>query len=228
MRFERRLIPAIFKGRLNRFLGVVYLGGIDTHCFIPNPGRMKELLIDGAKVYLMEKPSNKRKTRYDLLLAESDGKFVSLDSRVPNRVVAEAIKAGKIKEFKGFKIDKKEPTFEDSRLDFLLSGHSEILYLEVKSCTLVMGGVGLFPDAPTSRGVRHVYALEKALSKGRAAILFLIQRSDANVLRPNEDADPSFTEAIREAACKGVEVYAYDSKVSVEGVFIWRRVKVQL
>jgi sugar fermentation stimulation protein A len=220
MLFGEALKPAIFKARPNRFLGEVEIDGERALCFIPNPGRMKELLHPDAKVYVLEKTSEHRKTSLDLVLVDLDGLLVSIDSRVPNKVVAEAIKAGNLTEFIGMRIEKKETVFEDSRLDFGLSGKSVSMLLEVKSCTLVKEGGALFPDAPTERGRRHLHTLVRALDQGRAAMLFLIQRSDAIAFGPNQETDPLFSDALREAAEDGVEVYAYSSKVTLQGVSI--------
>jgi len=98
----------------------------------------------------------------------------------------------------------------------------------VKSCTLVEDGTGLFPDAPTERGRRHLRTLMEALKLGRAAVMFVIQRADADTLIPNERTDPRFAGALREAAGLGVEAYAYNCEVTLRGVSINRRVAVRL
>lgn len=228
MRFPKPLVPATFLERPNRFLGIVAIDGLETKCFIPNPGRMEELLYSDAKVYLLEKSLEKRKTRYDLVLAEFGGRLVSIDSMAPNRIVAEALEAGSIPEFCDLLIDKREYTYGESRLDFLLRGNMGKLLLEVKSCTLVRDGVGLFPDAPTVRGSRHLLKLIEGLKEGRAAVFFLIQRDDAECLKPNEDTDSEFAENLRRAHLRGVEVYAYTAQVTLEGVFLEGKVPVIL
>jgi sugar fermentation stimulation protein A len=204
------------------------VGGKFTQCFIPNPGRMRELLYPGSKVYLLEKCSQDRKTKYNLVLVDLEGTLVSVDSLVPNQVVRESIDEGTIQEFQGLKVEKQEYTFGESRLDFLLSGGSDRLLLEVKSCTLVRRGVALFPDAPTLRGSRHLGVLMEGLRKGRAAIIFLIQRPDVNIFVPNEETDPEFTERLKLAYCRGVEVYVYSSRVTLEGVFLDRKIPMEL
>lgn len=226
MRFEGSLIPATFLARPNRFLGVVRVDGGKTSCFIPNPGRLEELLYPDAKVYLIERVSRGRKTRYDLVIVDLDGIFVSIDSRVPNIVVAEAIEAGRIPEFRGLSVVKREFQFGESRLDFYLNGVSGQLLLEVKSCTLVRNETGLFPDAPTARGRKHLKTLFRGLEMGRAAIFFLIQRLDAVNFRPNDYTDPGFGLLLREAYVMGVEVYAYNSEVTLESISIKRKVPV--
>jgi len=228
MRFQGRLVAGEFRERPNRFLGEVIVDGEKTLCFIPNPGRMEELLYPGASVYLLERHAEGRKTNYNLVLVDLHGTLVSIDSMVPNRVVREAVESGMIEEFEELTVAKGEYTFRDSRLDFLLKGEAGQLLLEVKSCTLVRGGVALFPDAPTKRGSRHVRTLMEGLRLGRAAVLFLIQRVDATRFRPNEETDPELAATLRAAHAEGIEVYAYSSKVTLEGVFLNRRVPVEL
>ncbi|MFB0557629.1 MAG: DNA/RNA nuclease SfsA [Candidatus Bathyarchaeia archaeon] len=222
------MILATFRERPNRFLGVVDIRGEEALCFIPNPGRMEELFHPGSKVYLMEMSSEARKTRYDLILVDLEGILISVDSRIPNRLVAEGVQAGKMPELQGLRIEKREPTFDSSRLDFLLTGDLDRLHLEVKSCTLVKNGTGFFPDAPTARGSRHLKTLARSLTVGRAALLFVIQRPDARSLRPNDATDPGFGQNLREVKGMGVEVYAYNSEVTLEGVSLNQKVPVLL
>jgi len=228
MRFSGRLVPAVFQSRPNRFLGIVLVDGVESLCFIPNPGRMAELLYRGARVFLTPVQSDTRKTQYNLTLVEHKGILVSVDSLVPNRLVREAVDRGIIEPFKDFRVKKVEYTFGESRLDFLLESDSGKLLLEVKSCTLIRDGVALFPDAPTKRGSRHLRTLTRGLSQGRSAVFFLIQRPDANSFRPNMETDPDFTANRKEAKKMGVEVYAYSSQVDFEGVFLGSRVPINL
>ena len=228
MRFNEPLIPAEFISRPNRFLGIVRIDGHQTECFIPNPGRMVELLLPNARVYLTPRSPENRKTAYDLSLVDLNGTLISVDSRVPNRIASEAIEQGKILEFSGLSVEKAEYTYNDSRLDFLLKGKGTQLLLEVKSCTLVQGGTALFPDAPTKRGSRHLRTLMGWLAQGRAAILFIIQRPDAESFRPNEATDSTFAETLREASNLGVEVYAYKTDVSIESIALTQSVQVML
>jgi sugar fermentation stimulation protein A len=228
MEFESPLIPALFRERPNRFLGIVEIGSQRVQCFIPNPGRMNELLYPGAKVHLLRKESKARKTDYDLVLVDHDGILVSIDSRVPNKVVSESINEGKIPEFRNLSLNRVEYIYLDSRLDILLKGDEAQLLLEVKSCTLVEETIALFPDAPTKRGRRHLRTLQRGLAEGRAAILFLIQRGDAHSFKPNVSTDPDFDATLREVANLGVEAYAYSSKVTEKGVYMSRRVPIIL
>ncbi len=228
MRYPSRLIEAKLQERPNRFLGVVDIDGREELCFIPNPGRMHELMVHGARVYLLEKRGEHRKTRYDMVLVDYGGVMVSVDSRLPNTLLAEAVNAGRLNDFRGYTVEKTEPVFHDSRLDLVLSDGNGQVMVETKSCTLVEDGVALFPDAPTKRGARHMRTLVKALETGRSAAVFVIQRGDASEFRPNDGTDPEFGEALRRAASMGVETYAYVSDVSLRGVEIRERIPLRL
>ena len=228
MRFDEPLISAEFFSRTNRFLGEVRIDGRRAECFIPNPGRMEELLLPGTRVYLAPKSHENRKTAYDLSLVDLEGTLISVDSRVPNRVASEAIENREIPEFRNLTVEKAEYTYNDSRLDFLLKGEGTQLLLEVKSCTLVRGGTALFPDAPTKRGSKHLQTLMEGLVHGRAAILFVVQRHDAKSFKPNHATDPTFAETLLEAYQHGVEVYAHKAHVSLEEITISERVPILL
>lgn len=228
MRYPSRLIEATLHERPNRFLGVVDIDGREELCFIPNPGRMHELMVPNARVYLLEKRGEHRKTRYDMVLVDYGGVMVGVDSRLPNKLLAEAVNAGRLNDFRGYTVEKTEPVFHDSRLDLVLSDGQKRVMVETKSCTLVEDGVALFPDAPTKRGARHMRTLVKALETGRSAAVFVIQRGDASEFRPNDGTDPEFGEALRSAASMGVETYAYVSDVSLRGVEIREKIPLRL
>lgn len=229
MRFPSKPVEAIFIKRLNRFLGIVEIEGTETKCFIPNPGRMEELFKAGKIVYLLEKNAADRKTCYDLIIVKHNGKMVSVDSRVPNKVVQEAIKSSIIPEFEGYSVRFKEYSFLNSRLDFLLEAPSKkSILLEVKSCTLVKGNEAFFPDAPTKRGVRHINDLIQALPEKRAVIFFLIQRDDACIFKPNKTTDPGFADALRNAKTYGLEIIAYNSLVTLDNIHLNQKMAVFL
>ncbi len=183
--------------------------------FLPNPGRMHELLTPGTEVVLREVLKENRKTDYDLIGVLYNGQMVSVDSRVPNKLVLEALKNRDIKELSEYNTIKPEYGYGHTRFDFFLANEQGRCLLEVKSCTLVKDGVAMFPDAKTERGRRHVTDLVKAKKEGyRACVLFIVQRTDANVFAPNDETDPEFGKVLRDAALEGVEVYAYKVEIS--------------
>ena len=228
MKIEGRLLKGTFIERLNRFLGKVEVAGNDLFCYIPNPGRIVELLRLGVEVYLREEQVSGRKTGYDLIFVKHSH-LISIESRVPNRLVEEAVLLGLLPEFSGYDLVRAEYTYGDSRFDFLLSHGDRRMLLEVKSCTLVRGGRALFPDAPTQRGQRHLRTFMSALEQGfDAAILLVVQRSDADSFSPNDETDPGFGAALREAASRGVKVYAHGCRVTLEEIGFINRVPVIL
>lgn len=228
MKHPAKPIQTTLVARPNRFLGIVDLDGEHVECFIPNPGRMHELMVPETRVYLIHRPGEHRKTSYDLTLVEYNDTLVSIDSRLPNYMLKEAINQGKLPEFKGYKVERTEPSFHDSRLDLQLSDGVNQVLLEAKSCTLVENSIALFPDAPTKRGARHMNTLIKALIYGRASVCFIIQRDDALEWRPNAPMDPDFTESIRKAMENGVEAYAYTCKITLDETTIQKRVPINL
>jgi sugar fermentation stimulation protein A len=155
---------------------------------------------------------------------------VSVDSRVPNRVVAEALEQGSVPELTRYDRVRPELQWGNSRFDFLLSGDEGSALVEVKGCTLVMdGGLALFPDAPTSRGARHVRELALARREGlESYLVVVVQRPDGRVFAPNDMTDRAFGDALRTAVGEGVEVLAYSTEVSREGGVLSHSIPVDL
>ncbi|MBI2866956.1 MAG: DNA/RNA nuclease SfsA [Chloroflexi bacterium] len=229
MRFTPRLVPAVFVRRPNRFVAVVRRGGQDVLVHVANTGRMRELLVAGNEVYLSPAPGVGRKTAYDLKLARITGALVCTDARLPPLLVREAVQRGRTASFTGSQIVRHEPAFGHGRFDLLLQEGSRLCYVETKCVTLVERGCGLFPDAPTERGRRHLDSLTDAVRAGRrGAVVFVIQREDATTFSPHERMDPLFAEALRRAAVSGVEVYAYRCRVTPRQIAIASSVPVRL
>ena len=194
------LVEGHFLERLNRFAALVEVDGQEVLCHVANSGRMRELFVPGYRVLLKPRPGNHRKTRFDLALVDLESGFASADARLPNALVAEALESGSMPQFHGYPRIRREVTFGESRLDLLLEGPKGLCYIETKSVTLVVNGVGLFPDAPTIRGAKHMGSLAQAVAAGhRAAAVFVVQRDDATAFATNDDADPDFGVAFREA-----------------------------
>lgn len=230
MNIEDTLITGRFLTRDNRFRVTVEVEGQPVWAHLPNSGRLGELLVPGRRVLLAERPAAHRRTAYDLTLVEADRqtqsthpRWVSVDARLPNDLVEEALRAGRLEPLTGYPTVRREVPFGRSRLDFLLEapGRRPCL-LEVKSVTLVVDGappmgpegIAYFPDAVTARGRRHLEELAGAVEAGyRAMVLFVVQRGDALGLRPHDESDPAFGQTLREVARKGVEVFAYGCRV---------------
>jgi len=215
------LIEATFVRRLNRFAGHVDLNGEEVLVHIANSGRMGELFVEGHRVLLRPAYGEHRKTAFDLALVDLGGILISADSRLPNQLVYEAFQQGRLPQFAGYQSARREVFYGESRLDLVLDGPAPSCYVETKSVTLVVKGTGLFPDAPTIRGIKHMVSLSKAVAGGHgAAVVFVVQRGDAEDFAPNDKADPEFGTALREAADKGVEVYAYRCSVTTDQIVL--------
>ncbi|MFX0097958.1 MAG: DNA/RNA nuclease SfsA [Candidatus Hodarchaeota archaeon] len=217
MIIARGVIESTFLERPNRFLTVVkFKDGTVVESFLPDPGRLKELLIPGVKVWVSRASKKERKTKFDTVAVEYQGTIVCIDTRVPNKFVGELLLGDFIFKTKFEKI-KPEFTYKNSRLDFYAEANGKKYLMEVKSVTLVEDGVAKFPDAPTTRGTKHVNELMQSLDEGYVAILiFVIQRDDAMLFGPKEDTDPDFAAALKRAKEEGVIIKVFKNKIHVD------------
>lgn len=196
---------------------------------LPNSGRLEELLEPGRRVFLSKANTPGRKTDYDLSLVDLEETLVSTDARLPNILVEEALQEGSLSSFQGYEVIHREVIYGKSRLDFSLETKGHRCLIEVKSVTLVRGKLALFPDSPTTRGRRHVEELRRAIAeRTRAAIIFIVQREDAQVFSPNTGADPSFANTLRCAIKEGVEITAYTCRVNLYEVRLERQLEVAM
>lgn len=208
-------VKAKFQERPNRFLGLVEIidnktgKSIIEKVHIHDPGRLQELLFLGNQVLLKRVENPIRKTRWDMLAACINNQWVLVHSGYHRNIVENILKHPKINPFDKLKEITPEVPMGNSRLDFLLTkNNGKKIYLEVKGCTLAHNGTALFPDAPTTRGTRHLKTLMAAKSSGAsAAILILIFRSDSKCFAPNHDTDPKFAETFKTAINHGISVH---------------------
>ena len=227
MRLGEDLVSASFVRRVNRFLALVNLCGRETGVHVANSGRLRELFVPGAEVWLKPAAAPGRKTAYDLALVLADGALVSADARLPNSLVSEAVAAGSLDWLTGPVKVTRESTFGESRFDLLLEHEAGRRYVEVKSCTLVENGVGLFPDSPTTRGAKHLKTLAEAVAAGHSAsVIFVAQRPDARAFATNNPADPDLAAAFQDAVSRGVEAYAYNCRVTRREVALDRQLPI--
>ena len=223
------LVEGRFKVRLNRFLALVDVNGREVRVHVANSGRMHELFVPGFRVLISPRPGPNRKTGYDLALVDLGCTLASADARLPNSLVAEALAQRRLPQFKKYPYVRREVTFGESRLDLLLEGPDGLCYVETKSVTLVEEGVGLFPDSPTVRGVKHMRNLIHAVEEGhRAAVVFVVQRDDCEHFSPHDQADPEFGVALRRGLEAGVEAFAYNCRVTEQEVTLDRRLPIRL
>lgn len=212
------LIQGHFLRRDNRFRATVTVGGRETWAHVANSGRLEELFIHGRPVWLEYASDPKRKTSYDLKLVDYEGVLVSVDARLPNPLFAEALAKGTISGFACQSVEA-EVTRGNSRLDFRLSRANEVCWVETKSVTLVTEGTARFPDAPTERGRKHLDELMDIVAQGeQAAVVFIVQRPDAERFSANWETDPEFARTLAQTAKTGVSVRAFTCRVSLAGI----------
>jgi len=212
--------PATFVVRPNRFVVHARLddSGEEVRTHLPDPGRLKELMIPGRRVWL--KPAETpRKTAWSCIYVETeDGDLVCCDTRRPNQVIAQGLRARAVDELADWELVRAEATWGTSRFDFLLEQNGEHLYLEVKGVSWVVGQRARFPDAVTARGARHLRELAQvAKTPGlRAAALFLLQRSaPVDWIEAARDRDPDFADALEEAREAGVLILGRRSRLTL-------------
>ena len=217
MKIKGPLINAVFIERPNRFITIIEIGGEKHKSHLPDPGRLKELLIPGASLLVRPAPENKeRSTAFTTIMVSLKGQWISLVSTLPNQFVKYSFQKNRIPIFQKYKLVRPEVTIRNHRFDFLLSNKSgKNFFLEVKSVTFVEDGIAKFPDAVTTRGMNHAKTLTDLVKEGEfAGILFVCQRPDATLFEPMWDRDPMFSNALFNAYKMGVKVWCITLNVS--------------
>ncbi len=212
----RSFIPggvAEYSERPNRFIVLARTpaGIVKTHC--PNPGRLREILLPGRKLILEKADKPERKTRWTLAAALYRDTVIPLVSARSNGLVGKLVLPGL---FPGFQAES-EQTLGKSRMDWLLSKGTKKIWTEVKACTLVEQGRALFPDAPSTRAVKHLGELCNPGEGNTAAVFFTVMNPSAKVFSPNPHTDPSFCTALSLAAESGVSIHALTVSTDEEG-----------
>jgi sugar fermentation stimulation protein A len=240
MRLRRPLLGGRLLGRRKRFFVDVALADgaqLVAHC--PNTGRLLGCLDPGAEVVLQRRDRPGRKLQWTWVLVRSAREWVGVESVLAIPMVIEAIAGGRLPELTGFGAVHRELPYGPglrSRIDLVLSDDertavaalaarrcrvSTSTWVEVKSTTLVEPRAGMrvaaFPDAPSERGRKHLEDLTDMRRRGqRAALVFAVQRSDADAFAPADAIDPAYGVALRRAVLAGVEVYALCTSIRVE------------
>lgn len=224
MKYDNMILGE-FLSRPNRFIANVLIDGKEEVVHVKNTGRCKELLISGVNIFLQDCESSSRKTRYDLISVYKGGRLINMDSQVPNLVVEEWLLNGGF--FDNIHFLKREQKFGNSRLDFYVEYGSKKAYIEVKGVTLEHDNIAMFPDAPTTRGAKHIMELIEAKTQGyEAYVIFVIQMKGVAHFTPNEVQDPAFAKVLKEASKKGVNILAFDCTVTKDSISYNSMVKV--
>jgi sugar fermentation stimulation protein A len=216
VRFSAPLIPARFLERRKRFLALVELPDhrrVWVH--VPNTGALTGCAHPGQEILLTADGRPGRKTAYTWRFVRGAAGWICIDTLVPNRLVAEALAADGLPGLPlPSRVRAEVPIPQGSRLDFVLEAEGKLLFIEVKSVTWVEDGVALFPDGVTSRGRRHLVHLRELVRQGHQAWqVFMVQRQDAQVLRPAAAIDPAYARELAMAAAQGVKIMVLQEKI---------------
>ncbi|HDT12689.1 MAG TPA: DNA/RNA nuclease SfsA [Candidatus Marinimicrobia bacterium] len=217
------LLPAVFIERPNRFLVRCNVDNkiIDAH--LPDPGRLKELLLPGAEIFIEHTPNPSRKTQYTVHLIKNRNVFVSINTSLPNKLVYISLKNNCLPGFEMYTLTRSEVPVNRHRFDFeLRSPEGKKVLMEVKSVTLVEDdGTARFPDAVTSRGKSHAETLAILDKKGiETWILFIVQRKDAICFTPHWERDPAFAKALLTASVSGVNIKVVSCEITQKSMII--------
>jgi len=234
LRYPAPLVEGRLVRRYKRFLADVALGAdgagatVVAHC--GNPGSMMGLAAPGSAVWLAPNPNPKAKLdwRWEIATQTVDGVAhpVGINTGLANRIVEQAIEAGRIAALTGYERLRREVKYgANSRIDLLLEGADvPPCYVEVKSVTLRRpdgpdGAAAQFPDAVTARGAKHLAELAaRARAGDRAVMVYLVQRADCAHFRLADDIDPAYAAAYADAKAAGVDMVCYDCFVGSEGI----------
>ncbi len=231
MYFENKLITGLFIKRYKRFFVDVRINNeiITAHC--PNTGSMFGLLRKGNKVWLSESKNPKRKLKFTLEIIEEGKSKVGINTHLTNKIVLNALQNNLINDFKNISEIKTEIKFgENTRFDFLLINKKDKIFVEVKNVTLSRkNGLAEFPDAVTTRGLKHINELIKASKKNyKIYILYLIQRDDCEIFSIASDIDPNYANALKSAVKKKLNILCYDCKFSAKGIKLNKKIKIKI
>ncbi|NLN93947.1 MAG: DNA/RNA nuclease SfsA [Candidatus Hydrogenedens sp.] len=199
--FDTPLIHARFIERPNRFLlRCADDSGREYLAFLPNPGRLTELMLPDVPVYLIKRPpsATERATDYTAIAVDRDGSPVMLHTHLCNDMAEILLRKKKVPGLEKAEVIRREVKYGRSRFDFLLEDKKGEIYLEVKSCTLFGNGIAMFPDAVTERGTRHLLELAHLADEGdfRCSVLFVVQTDTVRYFMPDYHTDPVFSETM--------------------------------
>ena len=200
MKFFGPTEKALFLTRPNRFVLTCKRGGKTVHAFLPNPGRLSELLLPETPVYLEKTSNPNRSLHFTAVALEREGFRIVLHTHKTNEVARYLIESGSVPGLSDHEVIRREITRGNSRFDFLLRKGGQEMLLEVKSCTLFSKRVAMFPDAVTARGKKHIEELTRLSGDGSCcAVLFLVHWPKAEVFLPDFHTDLEFARAMKDA-----------------------------
>ena len=231
MFFENKLISGLFIKRYKRFFVDIKIKNqiITAHC--PNTGSMYGLLKEGNRVWVSKSKNPNRKLKYTLEIIQDKKSMVGVNTHSTNKIVKHGLQNNLIQEFKDIMAIEPEIRFGlNTRFDFLITFKKSKAFVEVKNVTLSRKRkVAEFPDAITSRGLKHINELMKASDKGyKIFILYLIQRNDCNLFTIAKDIDTEYAKALSKAVKNNLKILCYDCKFSSKGIKMNNKINFKL
>jgi sugar fermentation stimulation protein A len=214
MDFPSSLVPARYLRREKRFFLYAEHGGLEVTSHCPNTGSLKGVLEHTHRVWLLDKGEVPGKLRYCAEIAEfADGTLVGIHPARANALAREAVASGLLPLAGDIKA---EAVFDPhTRFDFKIGP----TWVEVKSVSLAQHHTAMFPDAVSSRGLKHLGHLTNIVRQGgQAAQVYIVQRGDCTAFSPAEHIDPLYAAALRAAAAQGIAVHALACRVTPQGI----------
>ena len=215
-------VTARFLRRVNRFIADIELSdGQIVQAHLANTGRMQELLRPGVAALVRPAKNPARKTAWDLIAVGHGGSWVCLAAAWANDFMREWLSKGRIAGFYDWKQIEWEKKIGNSRFDFAVTLQSgERWLLEVKSVNYVIDGHALFPDAPTTRGRRHVEELLALREQGwQVGIFFVTMGQPVVDVGFNAENDPEFARVMQRAIAEGAVVRAFSAEILPPDVY---------
>lgn len=225
------LVEGVLERRYQRFLAdVILVSGekVVAHC--PNTGAMTGLNHPGSRVWLLPNSDPRRKLRWTWELVETGEGIACVHSARANGVVAEALATGRLPGFEAdWQVQREVRVDGHSRIDFRMHHGDDSVLLEVKAVTLrVEEGLGLFPDAPSERALRHVDLLRRQAEEGhRSVLLFCVLHTGITRVAPAAAIHPAYADAVAAAVAAGVDVRAVGCDVTPQAIRAARALPVE-
>lgn len=231
MEFPDPLLRGRLIKRYKRFMADVNLDTGETvtaHC--ANTGAMLGVQEPDSEVWLSPARNPDRKLKYTWELIRIGDGLVGINTAHPNKIVAEAIEAGRIPELSGYGTLRREVKYgKNSRIDILLSDDGKPdCYVEIKNVHLMRApGVAEFPDSVSTRAAKHQGELANMVKRGaRAVTMYLCQREDCTSFKLAGDIDPDYAAAAADARKSGVEALCYACTLTPAAIVADRRLDI--
>lgn len=223
MKFNKLIKGKLIK-RYLRFLADVELENgevVTAHC--TNTGSMKSVVVSGADVLISPAKDPNRKTKFTWEMIRINGQWVGVNTANANKLAFEWVRDNEITGLQNLQDLRTEKKYGDSRFDIYGHDGNREVWIEVKNVSMKEGDDALFPDAVTTRGQKHLKTLMNVVKQGhRAAMIYVIQRSDVNQFAAAKEIDAEYAELLEEAKNKGVEVYACQATLNENEISLWR------